>query len=210
VTMSTVNTDPVGDRNPRRTAIHELKSSLGAVQTLLRALTLSNNECSKNTVRVMHPSMHATEKTKTRSGMFCPSMGQRDSCLQRMKPAPLHHFRGIRTSATMMTIARVGDWWLIMFGGPLKPIENVMARDGSDHLQMCPIHHMATGAKPMPLVEQLPAPALSHDELLLIRSPQQPLVKANDPAVIKRTDHDDEGRLMKSQKMKILSINRTM
>jgi hypothetical protein len=47
----------------------------------------------------------------------------------------------------------------------------------------------------MPLVEQFAAPALSCDGLMLIRSPQMPLVKVKDPAVIKRTDHDDEGRL---------------
>jgi hypothetical protein len=97
-----------------------------------------------------------------------------------------------------------------MFDDPFERIKNAMMGDGSDHLQMWPINSMATGVKLMPLVEQLPVSALSHDGLLLIRSPQMPLVMVNDPAVIKRTDHDDEGRLMKSQKIKMLSINGTV
>jgi hypothetical protein len=48
----------------------EGEDHLGFVQILQRALMLSKNECSKNTVRMTHPSMHATEKTKTRSGIF--------------------------------------------------------------------------------------------------------------------------------------------
>jgi hypothetical protein len=110
-----------------------------------------------------------------------------------MKPGPLHHFRGIRTSAIIIAIARVGDWRLVMFDDPFERIKNTMMGDGSDHLQMWPIHSMATGVKSMPLVEQFAVPALSYDGLLSIRSPQMPLVKVNGPTVIKRTDHDDEG-----------------